>query len=93
MEFCPSGEFFDLISKSGKLDEEETKDYFVQLIRGIEHAHSLNIAHRDLKPENILIDSEKRLKLADFGLSATLSDGCPLVTSCGSANYAAPEIV
>jgi serine/threonine protein kinase len=29
--------------------------------------------HRDLKPENILIDSQNILKLADFGLSKTIS--------------------
>jgi serine/threonine protein kinase len=46
-----------------------------------------------LKPENILIDSCDRIKLADFGLSSLIKDGEFLKTSCGSPNYAAPEIV
>lgn len=49
--------------------------------------------HRDLKPENILIDHSNRLKIADFGLANIVRDGCSLMTSCGSLNYAAPEIV
>lgn len=33
------------------------------------------------------------LKIVDFGLSNLLKDGKFLVTSCGSLNYASPEIV
>jgi serine/threonine protein kinase len=48
---------------------------------------------RDLKPENILMDSAKNIKIADFGLSNSLKDGDFLKTSCGSPNYAAPEVI
>jgi len=33
------------------------------------------------------------LKIADFGLSNMVRDGLSLRTSCGSHNYAAPEII
>lgn len=48
---------------------------------------------RDLKPENILLDSSKNAKIADFGLSNFLEDGDFLKTSCGSPNYASPEVI
>ena len=54
---------------------------------------SHKVAHRDLKPENLLLDSENRVKIADFGLSNLMKDGEFLRTSCGSPNYAAPEVV
>ena len=57
------------------------------------HTHSHKVAHRDLKPENLLLDSENRVKIADFGLSNLMKDGEFLRTSCGSPNYAAPEVV
>jgi len=40
-----------------------------------------------------LIDQNGNLKLADFGLASMISDGSHLVTSCGSPNYAAPEVI
>lgn len=54
---------------------------------------SHKVVHRDLKPENLLMDSNGQVKLADFGLSNLLKDGEFLSSSCGSPNYAAPEVV
>ena len=48
---------------------------------------------RKNKPENLLLDAENNLKIADFGLSNTMRDGDFLRTSCGSPNYAAPEVI
>ena len=55
--------------------------------------HQLNIVHRDLKPENLLLDHELNIKIVDFGLSNTFTDGETLKTACGSPCYAAPEMI
>ena len=49
--------------------------------------------HRDLKPENVLLDPHENVKIADFGLSNLIVDGDFLKTSCGSPNYASPEVI
>lgn len=59
----------------------------------MEYCHQYLVAHRDLKPENILIDAHDTIKICDFGLSNLMKDGKFLKTSCGSPNYAAPEII
>ena len=75
------------------MSEEQARRFFQQLISGIEYSHRLKIVHRDLKPENVLLDDDLNVKIADFGLSNVIKDGDFLKTSCGSPNYAAPEVI
>jgi len=48
---------------------------------------------RDLKCENILLDGENNVKLSDFGFSRILPPDQLSRTYCGSAAYAAPEVL
>ena len=40
-----------------------------------------------------MLDTDNNIKIADFGLSNVAHDGDFLRTSCGSPNYAAPEVI
>ncbi|KAG2283813.1 hypothetical protein Bca52824_055033 [Brassica carinata] len=93
MEYVKSGELFDYIVEKGRLQEEEARNFFQQIISGVEYCHRNMVVHRDLKPENLLLDSRCNIKIADFGLSNVMRDGHFLKTSCGSPNYAAPEVI
>ena len=73
--------------------ENEARKIFQQIIFGLEYLHTHRVCHRDLKPENILLDGNKNVKIADFGLSNIMRDGIFLYSSCGSPNYAAPELI
>ncbi|KAJ7292691.1 snf 1 [Mycena rebaudengoi] len=87
------GELFNYIVQHGRLTEDVARRFFQQIMAGIEYSHRLKIVHRDLKPENILLDEYLNVKIADFGLSNETIDGEFLGTSCGSPNYAAPEVI
>lgn len=93
LEYVEGGELFDYVSSNGALPEEEAVRLFRQIISGLSHCHQFNICHRDLKPENILLDTNRNVKLADFGMAALQPNGKWLNTSCGSPHYAAPEII
>ncbi|XP_021351298.1 5'-AMP-activated protein kinase catalytic subunit alpha-2-like isoform X2 [Mizuhopecten yessoensis] len=93
MEYVAGGELFDYIVKHGKLKEPEARRFFQQIISGVDYCHRHMVVHRDLKPENLLLDSTLNVKIADFGLSNMMYDGEFLRTSCGSPNYAAPEVI
>lgn len=93
MEFVSGGELFDYIVKHGKLKDNEARRFFQQIISGVDYCHRHMVVHRDLKPENLLLDHRLNVKIADFGLSNMMTDGEFLRTSCGSPNYAAPEVI
>ncbi|KAH8741219.1 hypothetical protein FG386_000126 [Cryptosporidium ryanae] len=93
MEYVKGGELFDYILQKGRLSDDESRRLFQQLISGMEYCYLNGICHRDLKPENILLDDQFNIKIGDFGLSSYIKEGDFLITSCGSPNYAAPEVV
>ncbi|PAV64949.1 hypothetical protein WR25_10562 isoform D [Diploscapter pachys] len=93
MEYVSGGELFDYIVKHGRLKTPEARRFFQQIISGVDYCHRHMVVHRDLKPENLLLDEKNNVKIADFGLSNIMTDGDFLRTSCGSPNYAAPEVI
>lgn len=78
--------------EKGRLVEDSARRLFQQIVSGVEYCHRNMVVHRDLKPENLLLDAKHHVKIADFGLSNVMRDGHFLKTSCGSPNYAAPEV-
>lgn len=97
-QFYISFEYFEGESlreflKKKKPDLNEFEKIVNQILSGLDYAHSNKIIHRDLKPENILIDSNLKVKIADFGLA--LSEDDIQVTQkesiVGTPSYMSPE--
>lgn len=96
LELVTGGELFDKIVTAGRFDEDSARNYFRQLISGVEYCHKQGVCHRDLKPENLLLDNDALLKISDFGLSALYGsdhNSTLLHTTCGTPNYVAPEVL
>lgn len=74
---------------------------FVELCRGVEHAHNKGIVHRDLKPANVLVvetESGPLPKIIDFGMAKVLRAATPTgrgLTDAGrvmgTPGYMSPE--
>ncbi|XP_052403044.1 serine/threonine-protein kinase SIK1-like [Carassius gibelio] len=91
-EYAKNGEMFDYLTSVGLLSEAEARSKFWQIVDAVEYCHKHHIVHRDLKAENLLLDSNMRIKLADFGFGNFYIPGKSLSTWCGSPPYAAPEV-
>ncbi|XP_072443028.1 testis-specific serine/threonine-protein kinase 2-like [Chiloscyllium punctatum] len=98
MELGVQGDLLEFIKTRGALPEEVSRKMFRQLALAVKHCHELGVVHRDLKCENLLLDKDFNIKLSDFGFAkrcSTDDQGRPLLskTFCGSAAYAAPEVL
>ncbi len=76
------------------IDIKEAIDIFIQIIDGLQSAHSQGIVHRDLKPDNVFLLKNNLVKLVDFGI-AKIGAGDQMNTSKGdfegSPLYMSPE--
>jgi tetratricopeptide (TPR) repeat protein/tRNA A-37 threonylcarbamoyl transferase component Bud32 len=59
----------------------------------LDYAHKRGIIHRDLKPSNIMIDSDRQVKVMDFGVARQSKDSMTKLTNTivGTPPYMAPE--
>lgn len=80
----------DYIIENKRLSERKAREIFRQILAAVNHCHLHGIVHRDLKVENLLFDSNRRVKLADFGFSCPFTPGELLDVFCGSPPYCAP---
>lgn len=59
-----------------------------QIIDALVYIHSRSIIHRDLKPSNVFLDSERNVRIGDFGLATTHR-----IATVASANSTASKYI
>ncbi|ETO23914.1 hypothetical protein RFI_13245 [Reticulomyxa filosa] len=95
VEFCDGGDVFERVVNLKKFSEADATRVIQQVASGLKHLHEQGFVHRDLKPDNVMYltkAQDSSIKIIDFGLSGDCSDG-PCTTPCGTAHYAAPEVL
>ncbi|KAL7748383.1 hypothetical protein RI367_006345 [Sorochytrium milnesiophthora] len=93
MEHIQGGELFDYIVTHKRVKEKEARAFYRMILSAVDYCHKNAVIHRDLKPENLLLDSDKTIKIIDFGFGNTFKPHGLLDTFCGSPFYAAPEMI
>ncbi|XP_059148031.1 testis-specific serine/threonine-protein kinase 1-like [Physella acuta] len=93
MEHAGHGDLLEYIKLRGAIPEDRSRVMFRQIVDAVSYLHGIQIAHRDLKCENLLLDYQNNIKVSDFGFSRYFEEPAISKTFCGSAAYAAPEIL
>lgn len=98
MQLVRGGTLEDMLLDGKPMKEEFVCQLTRKLLLTLKYMHAKGIVHRDLKPPNIMLqenaDGEIEPVIIDFGLANVMpSDGSKLNMHCGSAGYAAPELL
>ena len=98
MEYLRRSLFKAIFIDDCEFTDDKKKDIVGQIAAALVYLHDdKKIAHCDIKSENILLDSNDKVKLADFGLStvksATEMTQSALQAGQGTPRYSAPEVL
>jgi serine/threonine protein kinase len=90
-------EFVDGIpfSKLMPMPWQQALVVFLEVLEGLEYAHSLGVLHRDLKPDNIMAGPRGEVKIMDFGIAHVLGSVRQTreQSIVGTLQYVCPELI
>lgn len=93
LDYWDGGSLRDLIQSNNSISLVQSLKIIVDVLFGLEYAHTRGIVHCDIKPENILLKQHKSgwiACLSDFGIAQLSQETCAEI-NLGSPAYMAPE--
>lgn len=80
-----------------RMNESEVNNCFEQVVRGVAHLHSKNIAHRNICLQHLIISKlagsdREHVRIVDFQTAMLVKPNMTSRTVCGSMPYMAPEM-
>ncbi len=83
-----------LLEREGQLSENRLVPIALDITRGLQYAHAMDVLHRDIKVDNVLLRSDGSAVIADFGVSKVVSgyaSATGIDMTIGTPQYISPE--
>ncbi|CAM6101272.1 unnamed protein product [Calypogeia fissa] len=93
LEYVSGGSIHKLLQEYGSFKEPVIRSFTRQILCGLAYLHNMNTVHRDVKGANILVDTNGKVKLADFGMAKHITAQSFPLSFKGSPYWMAPEVI
>ena len=101
MEYAAKGDLLTNLIKKAKsseriIEEKEIWRISRTVVEGLQMLHARNIVHKDIKPQNILMMEDQSVRIADMGISVSVTNTTShtvSVSKVGTPLYTAPEVL
>ena len=96
LEYVEGTNLAQILDAEGPLEPARAADVARQTAAAVDYSHAQGVIHRDIKPSNLMIDSDGKVRVADFGIAKTLDAGhtaTDLGEMRGTISYMAPELL
>ena len=95
MEYIEGRELKSFFEDGERFELDEVVRIMCELLDALDFAHEAGVIHRDVKSANVILDSQRRVKLADFGVARIedSSERSQAGSMVGTPAYMSPEQV
>lgn len=93
MDYHSNGAIMNCVNAGNFMPIPDVIRFMVDILRGLEYLHELNLYHSDIKPQNILIGTSHQGVLTDYGISCHSPVGCAAPHRGFYKLHAAPEVL
>jgi serine/threonine-protein kinase len=92
MEYVDGSALKSLLDKQERFALPDIRRIMEDLLAGLQFSHDRGVVHRDIKPANLMLNSERRCKIADFGIARIENSNMTQAgTVLGTPAYMSPE--
>jgi serine/threonine-protein kinase len=96
LEYVEGSNLAQILDAEASLDPARAANIARQAAAALDYSHAQGVIHRDIKPSNLMIDSDGKVRVADFGIAKTIDSGqtqTDLGEMKGTISYMAPELL